>query len=113
MMGQESDMLYVTRDENGKIISLHNTPNKDALEQKSLMDEEVIAFMDSSDSWKQLMALSDLATIRIVEDLIDILVRKNVIQFTELPEHAQKRIMERKRIREKFTTHDLLVDDIL
>lgn len=106
-------MLYVERDENGRISALHNAPTRAGQEQKSLMDEEVLAFMDSSDSWKQLMALSDLATIRIVEDLIDILVRKNVIQFTELPEHAQKRIMERKRIRQKIGSHDFLVDDIL
>jgi len=106
-------MLYVERTEDGRIVALHNAPSEAAKEQKSLLDEEVISFLDSSDSWKQLMALSDLATIRIVEDLIDILVRKNVIQFTELPEHAQKRIMERKRIREKFAFHDLLVDDIL
>jgi len=113
MISQEKVMLYVERAEDGKIIALRNTPTKAAQEQKSLMDEEVLAFMDSSDSWKQIMAFSDLATIRIVEDLIDILVRKNVIQFTELPEHAQKRIMERKRIREKFASQDLLVDDIL
>lgn len=113
MMFQEKVMLYVERSEDGRIIALRNTPSNAAQEQKSLMDEEVISFMDSSDSWKQLMALSDLATIRIVEDLIDILVRKNVIQFTELPERAQKRIMERKLIRKKFASNDLLVDDIL
>ena len=113
MISQEKAMIYVERSEDGKIIALRNAPTNTAQEQKSLVDEEVLAFMDSSDSWKQLMALSDLATIRIVEDLVDVLVRKNVIQFTELPEHAQKRIMERKRIREKFASHDLLVDDIL
>ncbi len=106
-------MLYVERSADGKIIALHNAPTQSAQEEKSLIDEEVLAFMNSNDSWKQMMALSDLATIRIVEDLVDILVRKNVIQFTELPEHAQKRIMERKRIREKIASHDLLVDDII
>ncbi len=106
-------MLYVERSDDGRIIALHNVPSKVAHERKSLLDEEVIAFLDSGDSWKQLMALSDLATIRVLEDLVDILVRKNVIQFTELPEHAQQRIMERKRIREKIAFRDLLVDDIL
>lgn len=106
-------MFYIERDSDGKIIALHNSPNSSLLEQKSLMDEEVIAFLNATESWKQLMALSDLGTVRIVEDLIDILVRKNILNFTDLPEHAQQRIWERKRIREKIVANNLLVDDIL
>ena len=62
-----------------------------------MMDEEVLAFFNTTDSWKQLMAISDLGTVRILEDLIDVLVRKNIIHFTELPEQAQQRIRERKQ----------------
>jgi len=106
-------MLFVERGTDGKIIALYNAPHPSALEQRSLMDEEVLAFFNATESWKQLMSFSDLATIRILEDLIDVLVRKNVIQFTELPEQAQHRILERKQMREKIVVHDLLVDEIL
>ncbi len=112
-ISQEINMFYVERDKDGKIVALHNATNPSLVEQKSLMDKEVVEFLNATDSWKQLMALSDLGTIRVVEDLIDILVRKNIINFTELPEHAQQRIMERKQIREKISSHNLLVDDVL
>jgi hypothetical protein len=59
------------------------------------------------------MAMSDLGAVRILEDLIDVLIRKNIIQFTELPEHAQQRIRERKQLREKIVSQNLLVHDIL
>ena len=106
-------MLYVERGKDGRIIALHNTSTAEAQEQKSMMDEEVIAFFNAADSWKQLMAISDLGAVRILEDLVDILVRKNIIQFTELPEHAQQRIRKRKQLREKIVSQNLLVHDIL
>jgi hypothetical protein len=106
-------MLYVERGEDGRIIALHNSSSSEAQEQKSMMDEEVLEFFDTADSWKQLMAMSDLGTVRILEDLIDILIRKNIINFTELPEQAQQRIRERKQLREKIVSQDLLVRDII
>lgn len=106
-------MLYVERGKDNRIIALHNTPTPAAQEKKSIMDEEVLAFFNTTDSLKQLMSISDLGTIRILEDLIDILVRKNIIHFTELPEQAQQRIWERKRLREKIVSQDLLVHDII
>lgn len=106
-------MLYIERGKDGKIIGLHNAPSPDAQEEKSILDEEVLAFFNSTDSWKHLMAMSDLGTVRILEDLIDILIRKNIINFTELPEHAQQRLRERKELREKIVSQNLLVDDII
>jgi len=109
-------MLYVERAKDGEIIALHNNPDQSNSEPKSLVDEEVINFLSkstNSESWKQLLSLTDSGTIRILEDLIDLLSRKNVISFTELPEQAQERILERKWLREKMSTPDLLVDDIL
>jgi len=106
-------MIYVERGKDGSITALHNASNPAAQEQKSMMDDEVLAFFDSSDSWKQLMAMSDLGAVRVLEDLIDILINKNIITFTELPEHAQQRIQERKHLREKIDSQDLLVHDIL
>ena len=106
-------MLYVERSADGRIIALHNAPTPAAQEQRSLMDEEVLDFFNGTESWKQLMLHSDLGAVRIVEDLIDLLISKNVLNFTELPEHAQQRIWERKRLREKIVSQDLLVDDII
>jgi len=106
-------MLYIERGKDGKILALHNTSKPEAREEKPTMDEEVLEFLNATDSWKQLMAMSDLGTVRILEDLIDILIHKNIINFTELPEHAQQRIRERKHLREKIVSQNLLVNDII
>jgi hypothetical protein len=109
-------MLYVERAKDGKITALHSSPRQNANEQKTVMDEEILNFLHttvSADSRKLLLALSDMGIIRLLEDLIDLLVQKNIIIFTELPEQAQERITERKRLREAATSQDLMVDDIL
>jgi len=109
-------MLYVERDDNGNIIGLHRTPDPKADEQKSIMDEEILAFLNKNvdtDPWVQLLSLSDIGIIRILEDLIDLLIRKNVILFTDLPEEAQSKIRERKKVRERIAPQDFMVDDIL
>ena len=109
-------MLYVERTKNGKIVALHSSPQPQAEEQKSVTDEEILNFLYttvSADSRKLLLSLSDMGIIRLLEDLIDLLIQKNVIFFTELPEQAQERIKERKRLRETLNPQELMVDDIL
>ena len=109
-------MLYIERDKDGKIIALHNTPDPNAGEQKSIMDEEILDFLNGNvdtDPDIQFLALSDMGIIRILEDLIDVLIRKNLILFTDLPEDAQAKIRERRRVREIMTDQNLVVDDIL
>jgi hypothetical protein len=61
----------------------------------------------------RLLSLSDTGIIRILEDLIDLLIRKNIILFTELPEQAQAKISDRKMLREGIGPDHLMVDDIL
>jgi hypothetical protein len=109
-------MLYIERDKDGNIIALNNKPENGVSEQKSIMDEEILEFLNRSvdtDPWVQLLSLSDIGIIRILEDLIDLLIQKNVIIFTDLPEEAQSKIRERKRVREKIDADHLMVDDIL
>jgi hypothetical protein len=109
-------MLYVERDDNGNIIGLHRSPDPKADEQKSIMDEEILASLNKNvdtDPWVRLLSLSDIGIIRILEDLIDLLIRKNVILFTDLPEEAQSKIRERKKVRERIAPQDFMVDDIL
>ena len=109
-------MLYVERDKVGNIIALHIKPEPHAREQKAIMDEEILEFLNKSvdtDPWVQLLSLSDIGIIRILEDLIDLLIKKNVFMLTELPLEAQTKNSERKRVREKIGPDNLMVDDIL
>ncbi len=109
-------MLYVERDEEGKIVAICRQPGERAREAKGLLDPEVLDFFRASgekDGLARLLSLSDTSIIRVLEDLIDLLVRKNIILFTELPEEAQKKIQERRQLRRRIGKDPLIVDDIL
>ena len=109
-------MLYVERDDTGNIVALHTRPGAGTAEQKPVTDAEIIEFLKKntgSDPRVELLSLTDTGIVRILEDLVDLLIRKNVILFTDLPEEAQKKIRERKILREKIGPDHLMVDDIL
>jgi hypothetical protein len=109
-------MLYIERDRDGAIKAIHQTPTREAVEQKTLMDEEILHFLSRDgklDSWIQLLSLSDVSIIRVLEDLIDVLVRKNIIMLTDLPEEARDKLRQRKKVREKIDNGHLIVEDIL
>ena len=95
-------MLYIQRDENGKITGLTLTPGENA-EEASANDPDVTKFLTES----------DLDMARVLEDLIDVLVKKNVISVTDLPESAQLKILYRKNTRSLLEATDngsILVD---
>jgi len=48
------------------------------------------------------MLLSDLKLIRVIEDVIDLLIAKRVIIFSELPLPVQQKILQKKGKREKL-----------
>jgi CRISPR/Cas system-associated protein endoribonuclease Cas2 len=109
-------MLYIERDQGGRIVALHDRPTRNASEQKAAMDEEVLEFVKKNvdtDSLRLLLSLSDSSLIRIIEDLVDLLIKKNIILFTDLPEQAQVKIRERKRVREELVSQSLMVENII
>jgi hypothetical protein len=57
------------------------------------------------------LASSDQALIRVLEDLIETLVAKNVIHFTDLPEAAQTKLLERRSLRRSLNGLQLLQDE--
>jgi len=111
-------MFYIERDNKGQIIALRSSPTLKATEQKTSLDAELLAFFETSidhddEAWQSVIAMSDAGFIRLLEDLVDLLIKKNVILFTELPEKAQEKLLSRKKIREHYITNDLVVDDIV
>lgn len=109
-------MPYIERSADGKIIGLRTVAGPNSTETKSLTDDEILNFLkDNLDNvfLKSLMAQSDAGIIRLLEDLIDLLTKKNIILFTELPEKAQEKIIERAQIRKKISSQNLMVEEIL
>ena len=94
-------MLYAIRNEEGRIISLSETFQSGA-EVVDIKNKEVLEFLSINDdefSAEEFLTKSDTAVSRIFEDLIDVLVGKNIIMFTDLPEMAQKKLLSRKLAR--------------
>lgn len=93
--------MYVIKDQNGKITGLSLTKTIDS-EPADHQDPALREFLELADptlsASSQLQAL-DSASIRIVEDLIDVLVDRGTLIFTDLPEAAQQRLLERKLLR--------------
>jgi hypothetical protein len=109
-------MPYIERSTDGKIIGLRTVAGPNSTEAKSLTDDEILNFLkDNLDNTflKSLLAHSDAGLIRLLEDLIDLLTKKNIILFTELPEKAQEKIIERAQIREKISSQNIMVEEIL
>jgi len=110
-------MLYIERDAQGAIVAIYRDENeKPGLEPASLLDAEVMAFLRSIDGTETLdlqLMISDATMVRVLEDLIDVLVTKNLILITELPPQARDKILSRKRLRAQMADPHLMVDDIL
>jgi hypothetical protein len=109
-------MLFVERDAAGAIVALRKGEDGSGKEPVSLLDEEVSSFLgtiEDSEVLSHLLMSSDAAMVRVLDDLIDLLIAKKVILFTELPPVAQEKILVRKQLRVRMAGDHLLVEDIL
>jgi len=98
-------MFHVLRDANGLISSLHREP---VLGSMALAADhpDVVAFMGGH-TGQQRFADLDASLVRVVEDLIDALIRRNVLCITDLPLEAQHKLFDRKHFREGLQSHAL------
>ena len=95
-------MPYAYRDNNGLVVSLTQTPDDQHQEYIPPTDKEVIEFLTGQehvDLSKDALAESDRDIARVTEDLINLLISKNIILFTELPEAVQQKLLGREKLR--------------
>lgn len=93
-------MPYVSRDENGAIAAVFRVPTDNATEYVPPGNPEVTDFLyDRQSDPHQPLTESDAGMSRVVEDLIDLLIDKNIISFSDFPLPAQERMLERRRFR--------------
>ena len=57
------------------------------------------------------LADSDAGLARVTEDLIDILITRGLIQFTDFPPAAQAKLLQRRQTREMMANRLKLMDD--
>ena len=100
-------MPYVVRNAAGEITSLHrHDPGVGELLDAD--HPQVLAFLglDARPAANEFGRL-DADFVRVLEDVIDALMDRNVINITDLPETAQAKLLERKSFRERRTKHAL------
>lgn len=100
-------MPYVHRQRDGQIASLHRHPAPDHNEFLPDDHADVLAFVGVSAPQRQEFERLDADFVRVIEDVIDTLIVKNVINITDLPGEAQAKLMARKSFRERITRHSL------
>ena len=102
----EQKSTNIIRDKNKKITAVFRQPNITAQEMISSSDPELMVFLgqdeNQSKSMVKYLQQSDLNMIRVIEDLINILIKKNIIRFTDFPEASQSKIVNRQKIREQL-----------
>jgi hypothetical protein len=110
-------MPYVERDSVGRIAALSEKPTGRALEFLDDGSPELRHFLsrtrpqaDPRQSQEALDSLrsSDAELVRVVEDLIELLVRKRTIAIEELPVPVRRKMEARARRRERYRANPLL-----
>jgi len=102
-------MFYVTRSASGAIHSVSRSPAPDT----QALDEQhpdVQQFFNAKASGLGFDE-SDADFVRVLEDLIDTLITKNIIRHTDLPAAAQKKLISRKGLRNRLKGALNLLDE--
>jgi len=106
-------MPFVARNEDGRITAISERQTKTATEFMEASEPEVQAFIRGAtpDSMRRRLVGTDTEMARITEDLIDVLISRNIINFTDLPIQAQKKLVARQKIRRNLSALSNLVSD--
>ena len=91
-------MPYVRRNAEGAIVALLAEPAADAQEMLPSSHLEVLAFLGLGSEAATFGAL-DADFVRVTEDLIYTLMQKGLLQFTDLPIEAQRKLEARESFR--------------
>lgn len=101
------DVVYVRRDANGEVMSVSLVQSETHFESLHKTSPELAIFSSRHSAGEEKYIESDLSLVRVLEDLVQVLIDKDVIKFTDLPEAAQEKLLSRKSMRHL----DLLSDE--
>jgi len=107
-------MPYVNRNDQGKITQLLDASSGEGSEWLELNHPDVVEFLQhpaNEAELKKSLESSDGDMVRVVEDLVDLLMEKQVFVFTELPEAVQGKLNARKKLRHDVSAISNLIGD--
>ncbi len=105
-------MVFVKRDQNKKIIAVFAEMEETGLEQISSDDPDLKMFLlKCAIDRDYALIKSDLELIRVIEDIIHILMAKDIIHITDFPDPVIEKLSAREAIRGHFDNLSNLFDD--
>ena len=112
-------MPYINRDSNGYIIKISDNAANDKQEFLTEDNKEIIEYLSKTaksekktpNQFANKLLRTDNAMARIIEDLVNVLVAKNIINFTDLPLLAQRKLISRQNMRSNLSAFSNLVSD--
>ena len=104
-------MPFVARNVHGVIVSLHREPTAET--QEFLADDhpDVDAFVGRRPQADDRFRALDADFVRVLEDVIDLLIDRNIIRITDLPPEAQQKLFSRKSFRDSRGKNSLKLFD--
>ncbi len=111
-------MFYAERDQDGIIIAIRRDAGGEHVDTDPLTEQELEEFLASEfgkSSYELLLRAADKKMIRVLDDLIEVLVNRNIIMLTDLPDEAREKLGSRQEVRRRMheNGNELTVEDIL
>lgn len=100
-------MPYIRRNAAAQIESLHRHPEDSAQEFLADSHPEVQTFVGRGAPGEGHFSSLDADFVRVIEDLIDTLLAKNILNVTDLPAEAQAKLFARKSFRDRASRNSL------
>ena len=100
-------MPYIRRNAAGQIDSLHRQGGSDASEFLPDSHPQVQAFVGNAAGPDEGFSRLDADFVRVIEDVIDTLIVKSILNIPDLPEQAQAKLFARKSFRERVSKQSL------
>lgn len=105
-------MPFVKRNEQGVIVAVNAEREPGFEEELSGESLELATMFGGAGQTDASLSATDQDFVRVLEDVVQLLIDKGVILFTDLPESAQEKIMLRQQLRSELSGKlDLIGDD--
>jgi len=107
-------MPFVRRDANGAIVEALDEPTEEVIEFLEADDHEIQRFASRHGDETQIreqLSVTDSDMIRVVEDLIEVLIRKAIIAADDLPEVVNAKLARRRELRKTMTSLSRLISE--
>lgn len=109
-------MIYIQRNAVNEIENIYFSPAPN-LEEISLHDPKLKTFIETAPNSEEIiqkvLTQLDLDMVRVIEDMIDILINKNIMLFTDLPDAVQNKILFKKSIRNLSNNQSIIEEEEL